>query len=188
MGFAPKGIDWDSAQRAFVERPQKPSYGDLALEFGCAPGSLARLSSENGWPALRARYMEAQLLSADASSMLLSVAKGDRTIMTGYLSLAVVTIGTLQATVERVRDSGKAESTVADVVNTCMFAAKNLADSLRSAGILCAGKLLADGAQKDNGRWDQSILTQINVNFAELQKAAAAAPSQAAAKPAMEVE
>lgn len=188
MPFAAKGIDWDAAQRAFVERAQKPSYDELGTEFGCAGGSLARLSSENGWPALRARYHESQLTAADNATALLAVVRGDRTLVTGYLSLAVVTLATLQSIVETVqRTEGKAPATMADAVNTCMFAAKNLADALKSAGILAAAKLVERGVTE--GRWNPEMLQQINVTVQNLQaQADAIKPASSAPKPTLEVD
>lgn len=161
MAFASKGIDWDGARQMFVETPERPTYEQIAQRFGCHVGAVGRMSADGGWPALRAQHMEAQLAKADAQSVILHAVKADRTIVTGFASFAVVTIARLTATVESI-DDARAPQTKADAINTCTFAAKNLADALRSVGIIGVAKTLNEGKEA-NGQWNPEMLTQINL-------------------------
>lgn len=186
--FTSKGYDWAKAREIFVGRAQRPTYDELAVEIGCAPGSLARISSEEGWPALRAQHMERQLVAADASSVLLDAVRADRTILTGVTSLAIVTLAALHRCVESVKDE-KAPQTKAQALNTCSFALKNIADALRAAGIVGISRTL-DAAGKDgSNRWNPEMLQQINVTVQNLQAAAKSEqlPSEPAAASAVVV-
>ena len=187
MPIASKNIDWNSARAAFVERNPRPTYDELAIEFHCAPGAVGRVSSQEGWPALRASYLDAQLVKADASTVLLEACKADRTIARSYASLAVVSLARLIGIVESIPEERAAE-TKANAINTCMFAAKNLADALRSAGILGVSKTLNGAGKEDNGRWDNGLLQQINVNFTGLQQAVSAAQQAPGAGPTVNGE
>ena len=111
--------------------------------------------------------MDSQLEKADASAVLLRAVKADRTIITGYASFAVVTIARLTAIVEGVDDK-KASATQAEAINTCTFAAKNLADSLKSLGIIGIAKTLDVEGKENNGRWNPGVLSQINLTVQNL--------------------
>lgn len=191
MAFTAKGIDWVAARAVFVERPQRPTYEELAKEFDCAAGSLARLSSEEGWPALRAQHMDAQLEKADASAVLLAAVKVDRTMLNGLASFAVVTIASLTRCVESIADE-KAPQTKAQALNTCCFAAKNLADALRAVGIIGVSKTLDGEGKMDNGRWDPKMLQQINIQVGAMAAQAGAGPAvgqgAGSAQPVAEVD
>ncbi len=176
MPYDSKGYDWEKARQIFVEQPNRPTYEELAAEIGCAPGSLARLSSEQGWPALRAQHMERQLVAADASAVLLEAVKADRTILTGFTSLAIVMIAALTRCVESVEDD-KAPQTKAQALNTCAFAMKNCADGLRAVGLIGISKTL-DTGKDGNGRWNPEMLQQINVTVQNLQAQAKPEPVQ----------
>lgn len=179
MGLAARAVNWPPLRDAFVKRDTRPTYEDLSAEFGVPLGSIARCAADEAWPALRARYLESQLQASDAANVLLAVVKGDQTISTGYLSLAVTTLAKLQSVMDEI-PADRAAGSKADVINTCMFAAKNLADALKAVGIIGAGKILASKGQEDNGRWNQDLVQQINVTVATLQSkadAVAAAPT-----------
>ncbi len=169
MPFAAKGIDWDAVRKTYVERPQRPTYDELALEFACAPGSLARLSSEEGWPALRARYMESQMVAADASAVILAAVRADRTILTNVTSLAILMLEKLSRCVESVQDE-KAPQTKAQALNTCSFAMKNLTDALKNVGLIGVSKTLDQAGKEGNNQWDPKFLQQINVTVQNLKQ------------------
>lgn len=171
-----KTVDWQPVREAFVRRPTRATYDELSVEFAVSPAAVARVAADEGWTALRARYLESQIQASDAAEIVLNMARGDRTITTAYLSLAIVVLATLQGVAETVRNSENAPSTKADALNTCAFAAKNMADALRSVGIIGAGKVLGDGAQKENGRWNPEMLQQINVTVQNLTAQQASKP------------
>lgn len=174
MSFPSKNINWGAARKAFVERVPRPTYDDIALEFGCSAGSLARFSSEDGWPAMRAQYMERQLATAEASQALLEVVSGDRAVQTRITSFVLVTLERLTACVESIEDD-KAPATKANVMNTCTFALANITASLKNMGMNGLGKAL-DKAGKDAGKegWTPGMMQQINLTVQTLTQQAAA--------------
>jgi len=175
MAFPIKHIDWSGARKAFVERPQRPTYEELSVEFGCASGSIGRISADEGWPALRAAYLDAALQRADAGSVLLEACKSDRTIARGYSAAAIVILSRVVAAVESV-DESRAAATKLDAYNTASFCLKNLADALRSAGIIGVARSLEAAGKELNGQWNPQMLQNINVVVQGLQAAASAAP------------
>ena len=176
--FALKGIDWGAMRRAYVERPARPTYEEMASEFGCATGSIGRLSSEEGWPALRAQHLEAQCRAADASAIILEACKIDRTIVQRGCSVALLIFEKLAVCVEAVK-AEQAAGTQASALNTASFALKNVLDGLRAAGVIGVSRTLDAAGKMENGRWNGEMLTQINVNLTGLQASLATAQAQA---------
>jgi hypothetical protein len=160
--------DWQPLRDAFIKRSPRPTYGELSTEFGIPHGTIGVCAAEEAWPALRSAYLDKQLEEADAKSALLAAVSGDRTVTRKFLNLAIVALDKLTQTVERM-DDGKSASTNAQTVNTCMFAAANLAKALHEVGIVGISKTLNQVGKEDNGRWDPKLLTQINVTVQNLQ-------------------
>jgi hypothetical protein len=107
--------------------------------------------------------MEAELVKADASAVILEAVKADRTIVHGITSFAITMIASLSRCVESVKEENSA-STKAQALNTASFAMKNLAEALKHVGIVGLPRGLAnEGAQGGNGKWDAKILNQINL-------------------------
>ncbi len=147
---------------AFIERPQQPAYNEISAEFKVPESTVRKYAVQEGWPALRSSWLDRQLMEADAKTTLLAVVRGDHVVSRKYLNLAIVTLDKLTLTVERLED-GKAASTNAQTINTCMFAAQNLAKALHEVGIVGISKTLNDAGKEDNGRWDPKMLSQLNV-------------------------
>lgn len=171
---------------AFIERPQQPAYDEISAEFKIPESTVRKYASQEGWPGLRSAWLDRQLAEADAKSIMLAVVKGDHVVSRKYLNLAIVALDKLTLTVERLEDT-KAASTNAQTINTCMFAAANLAKALHEVGIVGISKTLNDAGKEDNGRWDPKLLTQLNLTVnAITQQAKAeqpAKPTEATAEP-----
>ncbi len=184
MPFTPKGIDWAGARKAFVERIPRPSYDDVADEFSCAISSLQRLSSEEGWPAQRAQFMERRLAEADVNQALLEVVSGDRAVQTRITSFVLVTLEKLTACVESIEDD-KAPATKANVMNTCTFALANITASLKNMGMNGLAKGLdkaGKDAAKDGTGWTPNMMAQINLTVQNLNQQAGAQGAGVASK------
>ena len=115
--------------------------------------------------------------ACDASEVILSAVKIDQTIVREFSDAALIVVGRIKTCVESV-DENRAASTKVQILNTAAFALANLARALKDAGVVGIPKCLADGAQKENGRWDDRLLQQINVNLSGLSAAVEVARAQ----------
>lgn len=162
---------------AFVERDAQPTYEELSVEFSMPCATVRKYAAQEGWPGMRSAHLDRKLAEADAKSVMLAVVRGDHVVSRKYLNLAIVTLDKLTLTVERLEDD-KAASTNAQTINTCMFAAQNLAKALHEVGIVGISKTLNDAGKEDNGRWDPKMLSQLNVTVQNIvgQTSAPAVP------------
>ncbi len=197
VSTAARTIDWEPLREAYIERPQRPTYVELEEEFGVKNNTIARCASEEGWPMLRASFLERKVKESDASAIILAAVQVDRGLVRSVANFALVTIARCTTAVELV-DESKAAATKLDAYNTATFAVKNICDSLRSVGIVGLPKGMADNGKEDNGRWNPQMLQQINLTVQNLTaqakgsehgdaKPAPVAPSEAKA-PAVETD
>ncbi len=163
---------------AFIERSLLPSYAELAVEFTCPEPTVRKYAAQEGWPGMRSNYLDKQLESANAKSTLLAAVKNDTIVNRKYLNLAIVALDKLTLTLERVSDD-KSPSTNAQTVNTCMFAAQNLARALHEVGIVGISKTLDSAGKEANGRWNPEMLQQINVTVQNMTDKSKAEPTPA---------
>ena len=168
--FPLRTIDWPKVRDAFVRRPERPTYAELAVEFDLNENRIKRCAADEGWTARRAAYLEEQLRVCDAGQVLLAAVKVDGAIVHSFSDLALLTTQQLKEIVTSI-DPERAPQSRADTVNTCMFALCNLARALKEVGVVGIPKGLADGAQKDNGRWNPAMLAQINLTIQNLTAA-----------------
>jgi hypothetical protein len=167
MSLSPRFVDWAPVREAFVQRPTRPTYTELSTEFAIAQGVIGRTAADEGWPALRAQYLDGQLAKCDASAVLLEAVKVDRSLINQFTSVAISALSKLAQTIESIEDD-RAPATKADALNTCSFAYVNLAKGLREVGVIGVSKSLDGAGKGDNGRWNPGLLQQINVNISEL--------------------
>lgn len=167
MTLPRRNIDWQPLREAYVQRPSRPSYDDLSTEFAVDVQAIYRASADEGWPALRNAWLESQAKAADATEIILAAVKGDRAVSQAYLSLALVTLSRLQRVIESIPDD-RAASTQTDIMSNAMFAARNLADALKSVGIIGIARAMNGAGKEDNGRWNPEMLQQINVTVQQL--------------------
>ena len=165
--FIARPVDWPKVRDAFIRRPERATYAELAAEFDLNENRIKRCAADEGWTALRAAYLEEQLRVCDAGEILLAAVKVDGAIVHNFSDLALITTQQLKEIVTSINPE-RAPQSRADVVNTCMFALCNLARALKEVGVVGIPKGLADGAQKENGRWNPSLLSQINLTVQNL--------------------
>ncbi len=155
-------------REAFVERPQQPEFEEISAEFKVNESTVRKYATQEGWAALRCANLDRKLAESDAKTTILAVVRGDHVVSKKYLNLAIVTLDKLTLTVERLSDE-KSPSTNAQTMNTCMFAAANLAKALHEVGVVGISKTLNDEGKEANGRWDPKFLNQINVTVQNLK-------------------
>lgn len=186
MAITPRSFDWAPVRKAFVERNERPTYDELSGEFQIPIATLHRASSEEGWAALRAQYLEQQLAKADASGVLLKAIRIDQSLVTQASSVAITLLEKLQETLVSI-DGKTAASSRASVLNTCSFAFKNVTDGLKSAGLLGISKTL-DAEGRGSGQWNPKLLTQINVVVDGLKTASGPAQAHAGSSEPVDVQ
>ena len=166
--FTPRQVDWQTLRDAFVRRPERATYAELAAEFGVNESRIKRCASDEGWVSLRAAYLEKQLRACNAGEIVLAAVKVDGAIVHGFADMALIVTQQLKEIVTSINPERSPQGR-ADTLNTCTFAQCNLARALKEVGVVGIPKGLADGAQKENGRWNSAMLAQINLTIQNLQ-------------------
>ena len=171
-----KSGDWAAIRDAFIDRPERPLYDDLATEFGVSAVRIARASADEGWPALRAARLDQALRSSDAMKALLDAAAGEGALQRSVTNVAMEVLAQLQSVAQEAgKATGKAENTRANTLNTVSFALRNLTGALKDAGIVGLPRMLksAAGVSDEQGRWNPAMLQSLNVTVQNLVSTAA---------------
>ncbi|MEY4689150.1 MAG: hypothetical protein RIR76_3173 [Verrucomicrobiota bacterium] len=188
-----RSFDWVPLRTAFITRPERATYAELAAEFRVPEDRIKRASSDEGWAALRAAHLEEQLKQGDAAVAILRAAKMDSAVMGSFTNLALETVRKLQEIVDQV-ESKKSVNTRANTLNTVSFAMGNVARALKEVGVVGIPKALKESAGVDNGngRWNPAMLQALNVTVQNIvSQEASKTPAKAVlarSEPAEEVE
>lgn len=162
-------IDWQPIREAFVKRPARPTYDELADEFQVARSTITSASSDEGWPILRAQYLETALTNSGAKEIIINALSCAKAIVDAAATFGLVMFQSLGEVVNDPKFAGNAPSTRAEVLNTCSFAAANTARAMRELGVVGFAKALNQGGKEANGQWNPEMLNQINVVVQNLQ-------------------
>lgn len=166
-------VDWIAVRRAFVERPERPLYDELAKEFGVAPERITRAARDDGWSTMRAAFMEERLKQADAAMVLVNAAKREGAVTHAFTSAALEVCAQVHTVVQDLSKKKMAEATRANTLNSCAFTLSNLANALARVGVVGLPKALKDSAGVDsgNGRWNPAMLQALNVTVQNIMGA-----------------
>lgn len=166
-------IDWTAVRRAFIERPERPTLGELAAEFGVNPNRLERACRDDGWATMRATFAEDRLKQSDAAMALLNAAKREGAVTRAFTDAALEVCAQVHATVQDLSKKKMAEATRANTLNSCAFTLSNLANALARVGVVGLPKALKDSAGVDsgNGRWNPAMLQALNVTVQNIMGA-----------------
>lgn len=162
-------FDWPAIREAFINRPERQEFAELAEEFTVSERRLRRAASDEGWVVARAAYLEKQLIACDAKSAVLLAMRADATVLREFTDLALRIMLELKRCVEDVGASRNKPSGRAGILNTCGFAMANIGKALKDVGVVGIPDKLKDAAMKGNGQWDAGLLQQINVTVQNLQ-------------------
>lgn len=175
-------VDWIAVRRAFIERPERPTLGELAAEFGVNPNRLERACRDDGWATMRATFAEERLKQSDAAMALLNAAKREGAVTRAFTDAALEVCSQVHTVVQDLSKKKVAEATRANTLNSCAFTLSNLANALARVGVVGLPKALKDSAGVDsgNGRWNPAMLQALNVT---VQNIMATAPATAPAPP-----
>lgn len=163
-----RAVDWPAIREAFVKRPERPTYETLAEEFQVLRGTIANASSDEGWPILRAQYIDNQLEKADAGQIIVRALAVDRALSQKGATFGMAAMDSLMETLNHPKMKDYAPSTKSEITNSCTFAFVNVAKGLREMGITGISKTLDQAGKESNGQWNPQLLQQINVNVGEI--------------------
>lgn len=176
--FRPRGEEWAKIRLAFIERPTRPSYEELASEFGIASETVTKASNDEGWPMLRAQRMEQSLREAGAGEIVQRALQSSRAIVAQGETFAVRTFQLILRLIDEVEGkTDLAVTTRANTLNTLTFAAVNVGQAMKHMGIVGLPKELANSAETANGRWKPELLQQINVTLHNISQAKGETPA-----------
>lgn len=181
-------IDWNAVRRAFIERPERPTLGELAAEFGVNPNRLERACRDDGWATMRATFAEERLKQSDAAMALLNAAKREGAVTRAFTDAALEVCAQVHATVQDLSKKKMAEATRANTLNSCAFTLSNLANALARVGVVGLPKALKDSAGVDsgNGRWNPAMLQALNVTVQNIMGTPAQTPVAVDSSPSAE--
>lgn len=168
---------WREIRSAYIERPQKPTYAELAEEFRVPANTLGVYAADEGWVLLRSQHLESVALACNAQEGMIELAKGNREVAATFINFALVGVKRLTRVIESIEEGTKprAES---DIIQNCAFAASNFAKSLKEIGVIVIPRSLADGleAKGDAGKdFLKGALQQINITVQAAQNGTAPA-------------
>lgn len=169
--FRPRGEEWSKVRIAYIERPLRPSYAELAAEFALEEGTITRASNDEGWPMLRAQAIEQSLREAGAGEIVMKALQSSRTIVAMGENFAVRAFQLLMRLADDLEASPLAVTTKTNTLSTLTFAAVNIGQAMKHMGIVGLPRELASSAQMDNGRWKPELLQQINVTLQNISSA-----------------
>lgn len=169
-------IDWQSIRDFYIKTPQRPTFDEMADKFAVARSSISNASSDEGWPIIRANYLDAQIQASGAREIILSALSCAKAIVDAGTNFGLVMLQELTAVVQDGALATRAASTRADVLNTCSFAAANTARAMKDLGVVGFAKALSDEGKGGNGQWNPQMLQQINLTVQNLTAQAAAKP------------
>ncbi len=179
--FPEASSDKSKLRLIFVERAERPTYDELAAEYGVPVNTIKNWAADEGWQRLRIANQEKLAEKSDALAILLRATSIDQRLVEGFSNDIFLAQEKIARCLDDIDDK-KATSSRASTINTLTFALKNLAETARACGIVGVPKGLARDGKEDNGRFNPQTLIQINgvveslkTKYADQQVAAHAA-------------
>lgn len=161
-------------RETFITRANRPTYDELAEEFGVNPSTCKNWAADESWVTLRVAHQEKLAEKSDALGIVLKATQIDRRLVESCSDAVLRGFQSVSRIYDQL-DMDRAPSTNAQTVNTLSFATKNLAESCKLIGIVGLPKGLADDGKEANGRWNPQMLHQLNVTVQNITKEAEAA-------------
>lgn len=170
---------WDEVRTAFVERETRPTYQELAGEFGISEQRIGQASNDQGWPMIRAQVIEKKLQDAGAGEIILAAMQSSRAIVRAGENFSILAMQKLIEIIEDIKKES-ACSTRVSLMNTAGFAYKNITDGCKQLGIVGFAKELNGAGKEGNGQWNPGVLQSINVTVQNLTAQSAERNAKAA--------
>lgn len=159
--------DWPPIRAAFMERTPAPTWKELSAEFAVPLATVQQVASTEGWSIARLSRASAALERANAAEKLAEAAALQHGLASRVSDVALQTLDALGKTLSDLADKDLAPSTRAGVVQQVSFSIGNVANALKSLGVVGLPKALMDTLTDGKGKADpqtlQAALNQINV-------------------------
>lgn len=150
MAIPKRPNDYTLVREAFISRPGKVSFADLAEEFAIPSHAIAQCAADESWALLRTRRTAALIERSGAHEMLLAAAATQKAITDKFSSISLSTVEALESCLQELNttDAGGnyklAASTRTSILNTMSFALGNLARALKESGVVGLPRALMD--------------------------------------------
>lgn len=179
LALAPRDqAEMEKVRRAFIDRPHRPTYEELAGEFGVPKPTIGKYAAQESWIALRAERLENKVVASDALATIDEAIRVDKTLTRSFSDGVILVLERVKEAVNSVDDE-RAPQTKLQAYNTASFTLQNLANTCKAMGLVGFGKKLDEAGKEDNGRWNPQLLNNINLTINGLrEKAAKEVPAQ----------
>lgn len=161
---------WKPVREVFLSREDRPSFSELAAEFGIEEKRIERAATDQGWVILRAKKSAELLERTDAHEKILMAAALQTAVTDRFSVMAILTLeGLGKSLADLEKDTERAPAGRTNILNTVSFTLANLARGLKDAGIMGIPRALAeslkDGAPKgaEGEEYLKRALHQINL-------------------------
>jgi hypothetical protein len=167
--------DWPTIRTAYVSESPRPSYAELSDRFGVPLGTLTRVSSDEGWPDLRAKRLELAVSQSDSLEVIQRAGKMDTAVSDMGKDVALAALAGLLRTMEMIEaDKELKPRARVDMLNTVSFALQNTANACHRLGIIGLPEALKRAANggpdgNGNGQWSPQMLASLNVTINGMQ-------------------
>ena len=162
----------ENVRKAFIERSQRPTYNELAGEFGIPHSTIGKYAAQESWIALRAERLEKKVVASDALATIDEAIRVDKTLTRGFSDGVILVLEKVKEAINSVADE-RAPQTKLQAYNTASFTLLNLSNTCKNIGLVALGKKLDDAGKEDNGRWNPQLLNNINLTINGLREKAA---------------
>lgn len=168
-----KQPDWAAIRDAYMQRTPVPTYTELSEEYGVSCAVVARVANDQQWAICRKRAQDAALQAVNAGSVIMEAISADKETVEQLRRSAISTLIAVEQAGQHLLTLMSNPVNLRkglDMANTASFALSNIANALKTVGVVGIPKALSDAGKMDNGRWDKGLLQQINVTVQSLQQ------------------
>ena len=161
-----KIVDWQAMRAAYMQRCPVPTYTELAEEWGVSSAIVARTANDQQWAISRKRAQDEALQAVNAGSVIMEAISADKETVEQLRRSAISTLIAVEQAGQHllsVLADPKNLRKGLDMANTASFTLSNIANALKTVGVVGIPKALSDAGKSGNGQWDKGLLQQINV-------------------------
>jgi hypothetical protein len=151
---------------AFVEPKEKPLMSALAERFKIPIRTVYARAASERWHELRAARIQREEAQAGIGALVeQAAARTDKNLVQGFSDAIILALETITAVVVQISEQDTAPGTKINQLNTASFGILNLANSSKAIGLVSFERNLEKLGKEDNGRWNPSLLSQINLTI-----------------------
>lgn len=184
-------IDWQPIRNAYIDRPERPTFAALSVEFNVPGASINRCSNDEGWAFMRAQRLKVAETQSDAIDII-KASVGQTLVADASRDTALSMIKGAGEIIVSICESDKSDAVKSNVLSNLGFALANTSKLITAAGLVGLPKKLTDAIAKGEGangkEWTTGLLQQINVTVNGLQAAKEKAQAETGEKSVEEIQ